>query len=291
MPGYLAMRLGMGIVGLLPYRIAIYLGAVAGRTFGVFARGRRRMVERHARRLGVPPDRLGGHVGEVFAAYGRYWAEALWVRPRRQSLIHANTTDEGLHRIEEARDAGRGMIFALPHMGNWEYAAPVGPRLGVELVAVAENLRNRRIREWFLRLRSGMGLSIILATGGSQVIRDLEAVIGRNGAVALLCDRDLSGKGVEVEFFGERTTMPAGPASLAIRTGAPLFPAATYFQGTGHHVVVRPPIELPDGPDRASRVRAATQLLAKELESLIRAAPAQWHMLQPNWPSDRESIR
>lgn len=289
MVAYLAVRIGMGIVGLLPYRAAIRLGSATGRAFARFDTGRRAMVARHARRLGIDPDDVSGHVRDVFGHYGRYWAEALWVRPRRKSFIDGGTTDEGLHFIEEARDAGRGIIFALPHMGNWEYAATIGARLGIEVVAVAEDLTSPRIRNWFLRLRNSMGIGIVLATGSAQVMRELEAVIARNGTVALLCDRDLRGKGVEVEFFGESTTIPAGPVSLAVRTGAPLHPVATYFDGIGHHVVVRPAIEIPPGEDRGTRIRAASQTLAKELEALILEAPAQWHLLQPNWPSDRES--
>lgn len=284
------MRLGTGLVGLLPFRVAIALGRGAGRMFGRFGTGRRAMVERHGRRLGIPEDDIPGHVSAVFAGYGRYWAEALWIRPRRRTLVDARTTDEGLAYLVAAHDDGRGVIAALPHMGNWEYAATVGSRLGLTVVAVAENLRNHRIRDWFLGLRSSMDIGIVLATGGSQVIRELERVIAENGVVALLCDRDLRGKGIEVEFLGERTTMPAGPASLALRTGAPILPVATYFTEEGHHVVVRPPIEIPPGGDRTERIRAITQTLAKELEALILAAPDQWHLVQPNWPSDFEAI-
>lgn len=291
MLAYLAMRVGAGLVGLLPFGVAIALGSFAGRVFGRFASGRRHMVKRHARRLGVLDDEIQSHVSAVFAGYGRYWAEALWVRPRRRTFIDQRTTEEGIEYLGAARDAGTGAVVALPHMGNWEYAAVVGSRLNLEVVAVAENLRNHRIRNWFLDLRTAMDIGIILATGGTQVIRELETVISRSGVVALLCDRDLKRRGVEVEFLGEKTTMPAGPASLAIRTGAPLIPAATYFTETGHHVVVRPPLPLAEGTDRTERVRATTQLLAKELEALILAAPDQWHLVQPNWPSDREAIR
>jgi phosphatidylinositol dimannoside acyltransferase len=245
------------------------------------------MAERHARRLGVADNEIQTHVRAVFASYGRYWAEALWMRPRRRSYVDAMITHEGLHHVAVAKEAGRGIVFGLPHMGNWEYAAPIAGMVGIEVVAVAENLRNRRIRDWFVRLRNSMGIQIVLATGAAQVMRELEDVIAKNGAVALLCDRDIRGRGVRVEFFGERTTMPAGPASLAIRTGAALIPVATYFQGAGHHVVIRPPLDLPETGDRPARIREATQKLAQELEELITAAPDQWHLLQPNWPSDR----
>jgi phosphatidylinositol dimannoside acyltransferase len=120
-------------------------------------------------------------------------------------------------------------------------------------------------------------------------MRELEAVLARGGAVALLCDRDLNGRGVAVDFFGERTTLPAGPVTLAHRTGATLLPAAAYFEpGGGHRVVVANPIAVDGGRRRAEVVAEGTQAVASAVEKLISAAPEQWHLLQPNWPSDRE---
>jgi KDO2-lipid IV(A) lauroyltransferase len=96
----------------------------------------------------------------------------------------------------------------------------------------------------------------------------------------------LRGRGVAVEFFGERTTLPAGAATLALKTGAPLLPVAPYFEDGGHRVVIRPPIPVPNVGSRSEQVRAMTQALAIEMEDLIRANPRQWHLVQPNWPSD-----
>ncbi len=289
---YLALRAVMGLLGLLPLRTAQRMGEVLSVAGSRFTPGRRRMVQRHARRLGAADAEIGAAVREVFAGYGRYWAEAFWVRPRRRKEVEATTTAEGLDLVREAQAEGRGMIFALPHIGNWEFAGPVGETLGLELVAVAEDLENHHIRDWFVRLRGEMGIGIVLATGSAQVMRDLEAVLARNGAVALLCDRDLRGRGVPVEFFGEGTTLPAGPVSLGLRTGAPVFPVAAYFTPDGgHHVVVRPRLELSADDSRAEALRAGTQRLANALEDLIRHDPGQWHLLQPNWPSDREADR
>ena len=110
-----------------------------------------------------------------------------------------------------------------------------------------------------------------------------------NRIVCLLSDRDLTGDGVEVEFFGERTTLPGGPATLALRTGATLLPAAVYFRpGRNHHAVVRPPVPAAREGRLREDVARITQLLADEFEALIRAAPEQWHLMQPNWPSDRK---
>jgi phosphatidylinositol dimannoside acyltransferase len=114
----------------------------------------------------------------------------------------------------------------------------------------------------------------------------------RSGHVlALLADRDIEGNGVEVEFFGERTTLPAGPATLALRTGCPLVPAAAYLRGRQHHIVARPPMPIERrGPRLRDDVARITQALANELEALIGVAPEQWHVQQPNWPSDWDAL-
>ncbi len=99
--------------------------------------------------------------------------------------------------------------------------------------------------------------------------------------------RNLVGNGIEVEFFGERTTLPGGPATLALRTGASILPTAVYSgPGKNHTALILDPIPA----ERTGRLRQdvtrITQLLARALEELIRRAPDQWHLFQPNWPSD-----
>jgi KDO2-lipid IV(A) lauroyltransferase len=112
--------------------------------------------------------------------------------------------------------------------------------------------------------------------------------LNQNHLLVLLSDRDIGGGGVEVEFFGERTTLPAGPATLALRTGAPLFASAVYAEGHSRRGVVRPALDTSRRGPLRDDVQRVTQDLARELEGLIRLAPEQWHLLQPNWPSDRE---
>lgn len=285
--GYLGLRAGVGLVGMLPEGTAQKLGSVAGKAWHTFDGDRRRMATRHMKRVlgdGVDPTVASGHVME---SYGRYFAEALWARAPKVPGMLEKTTVEGLDMVIAAREAGTGAIYALPHIGNWEAAAPVSARVGVPVVAVAEALPNKRITEWFTSMRAEFGIEIVLATGRMEVMRKLEQAIADNKAVALLSDRDLKGRGIPVEFFGEQTTLPAGPATLALKTGAPLFPVASYFRDGGHHVVVRPPIETPEGK-RSDAVRAVTQSLAGEFEKLIMAAPDQWHLVVPNWPSDEE---
>lgn len=246
------------------------------------------MAQRHMTRVLGPEADAVGAARDVMRSYGRYWAEALWTRADKVPQMMETTEVVGLDKIVGAHEAGKGMIYALPHMGNWEAAAPIAHNLGIPVVAVAENLANRRITDWFTEMRAGYGIEIVLATGSATVMRALEAGIAENKAIALLSDRDLKGRGVEVDFFGEKTTMPPGPATLALRTGAPLFPVGCYFTPGGHRVVVGESIAIPEEGSRSEKVRAMTQELADRLEEIIRVAPRQWHLVQPNWPSDRE---
>lgn len=283
---YLGLRAGVGLVGLLPGPVVRGLGEAFGGVWAVFDRERKSMARRHADRVidnGADPDAVST---QMMRSYGRYYAEALWARARRVDGMLSDTEVEGLEKVISAHERGTGMIYALPHMGNWEAAAPVAIAEGIPVVAVAEVLPNRRITDWFTQMRAEFGIEIVLATGRVEVMRKLEQAIADNKAVALLSDRDLKGKGVEVEFFGERTTMPPGPATLAVRTGAPLFPVGCYFKDGGYRVVVRDPLEIPEDGSRSEKVVALTQALARELEKIISEAPEQWHLVVPNWPSD-----
>lgn len=284
---YWGLRVGAGLVGLLPHSAVIWLGSLFGRVWYSLDGGRRRMATRHMERVLGSGSDVAGASESVMKSYGRYFAEALWVRAQRIPGLMEKTSVEGLDLVVAARDEDNGMVFSVPHLGNWEVAAPVAAKVGIPVVAVAEDLPNSRITDWFTSMRNDIGIEIVLATGRVEVMRQLEAAIADNKAVALLADRDLNGKGVEVEFFGESTTMPAGPAALAVKTGAPLFPVAAYFDGDGHRVVVRPAIEVPEGK-RSDQVKKMTQSMAGEFENLILAAPDQWHLVVPNWPSDRE---
>ena len=285
---YLGLRAGVGLVGALPEDVVRALGRSFGAVWGRIDRERRVMARCHMERVLDGGSNADAAAKEIMRSYGRYFAEALWARASRVPAMLADTEVVGLENVLNARDARTGMVFALPHMGNWEAAAPVAISHGVPVVAVAEVLPNQRITDWFTEMRAEFGIEIVLATGRIEVMRRLEQAISDNKAVALLSDRDLKRKGVEVEFFGEKTTLPPGPATLAVRTGAPLLPVGCYFRDGGYKVVVRPPLPIPGEGTKTERVAALTQSLAYQLEDLICAAPQQWHLVVPNWPSDQQ---
>ena len=289
----LAYSAGARATQLLPaglvQSIAGTAGLVASRAPGMASR--RAMVARHQRRVcgpGLDGRALEAQVDLVFGSYSRYWAEALRLPGTSFNEIDAGMSWEGVVHIERAIAAGRGCILALPHLGGWEWAGVWLIQLGFPLTVVVEALEPPELFEWFVSFRRRLGMEVVAvgASAGSTVLRALKA----NHVVCLLSDRNIGGSaGVEVDFFGERTPLPGGPATLALRTGASLLPTAVYFRPDGpnaHHALVRPPLTIDRQGTLRHDVARLTQSLAGELEGLIRRAPAQWHLLQPNWPSD-----
>ena len=286
---YIPFRIAAALFGLLPEWGVRRLGEIGGTL--AYRRGsdRNELLARHMRRV-LGSDATSHDIAEavegMYRSYGRYWAETFWFRPRRKKAIARRVERVNFEPIFEAKRQGRAIVFAVPHMGNWEIAGIIANEIGVPIIAVAEDLPNKLITQWFVDVRAKFDISIILTTDPqrrSKLVRNLKD----GGAIALLADRDVTGRGLETEFFGERTTVPAGPVALADMTNAALIPVAVYFQeGAGHRIVVHNEVELPGGDNRAERVSRGARALAQVLEGMIREAPSQWHLFQPNWPSD-----
>ena len=250
---------------------------------------RRAMIERHLRRADptMGEARLRRAVQLAFDSYTRYWLESFRLPHLPRRTVERGMVVEGYEHVTHGLEQGNGVILALPHLGGWEWAGRWLTDRGHRVTAVVEAIEPPELFEWFRDLRAELGMHIVQL--GPTAAREVMAALRRNEIVCLLSDRDIQRTGVEVEFFGERTTLPAGPVTLAVRSGAPLLPTAVYFtdRTDGHLGVVRPPLPIvrTDAGLRAD-VAAATQTLAAELEHLIRRSPYQWHMFQPNWPSD-----
>jgi KDO2-lipid IV(A) lauroyltransferase len=254
-------------------------------------RGRREMLGRHLRRVhgdDLSRRELDRAVDRAFESYGRYWLEAFRLARATPEGLRDRLEVEGLEYVDAALAGGRGVIIAAPHLGNWDLGGAWFAAQGYRPATVMEPVEPPALFEWFMSFRQALGIEIVALgpSAGSAMLR----VLREGRMVGLICDRDLSGRGIEVEFFGERTTLPSGPATLALRSGAPILPAAAYFRGGARNLcVVRPPVSVERrGSVREDSLRI-TQAVATELEGLIRRAPDQWHLLQPNWPSDFEA--
>jgi len=229
------------------------------------------------------PGLLERFVDRGFVTYGQYWAEgAKLAGIEPQKVFDRFIIGEGLEYLTEAKAKGKGIVIALPHIGSWEWGGSFLNSLGLGMLAVAEALEPRELFEWFKKRREQIGIRIepLDAHAGTLLLNELK----NGGVVGLLCDRDIQGNGIDVEFFGETVTMPAGPATLALRTGATLVAAACYSgPGRDHFAVITPPIAAEREGKLRDDVARVTQAVATTLEGLIRRAPEQWHVLQPRF--------
>jgi phosphatidylinositol dimannoside acyltransferase len=250
---------------------------------------RRRMVARHLGRVAGRP--LQGSerrraVRASFRSYARYWLDTFRLAGLDHDELDARVeATEVLAVLDAALAEGRGVVLVTPHFGSWDLGGAWLAGRGYPLVTVVERLRPRRLLEWFLEVRRRHGITVLVRGPG---VRDqLVVALERNEVVVLVCDRDLGGRGVMVEFFGERTTLPPGPARLARRCGAPLIPVAIYHVGDDQHRgVAHAAVPVQRSDDERDDIAVTTQRLARELEAVVRTAPEQWHLMVPNWPSD-----
>lgn len=277
------------VLELLPERVDVGLARRVAKAVGRRTKVPRAHLQHNlAHALVAPGDvvdavLLESFTDRAFESYGQYWAESGKLPALRHSTITSRfVIGEGLEHLVAAKGLGRGVVIALPHIGSWEWGGSFLATLDMAMTAVAEELEPPELFDWFKQKREAIGIKIepLDAHAGTVLLQTLKD----GGVVGLLCDRDIQGNGIEVEFFGERVAIPAGPATLALRTGATLVAAACYAgPGRDHFAVITPPVEA----ERTGRLRddvtRVTQSVARELEGLIRRAPEQWHVLQPRF--------
>ena len=271
-----------------PKFVIAVLTAVLVPVVTIAMRKKRTIVSRHMRR--IQPQLSDRHIRRAvqksYESYARYYIETFRLPLLNAKQIQSGVSIEGFEHIESGLQLGKGVILALPHLGGWEWSGRWLIQRGHRLNAVVEKLESPQLFEMFLQLRKKYGVQVIPLDDSAGVA--VQQALARNEIVALLSDRDIQGTGIEVEFFGERTTIPTGPAFFALRTGAALVPLATYFSKRldGHETIVRPALEVRRLATLSEDLQRISQDLAYELELLIRRDPAQWHLFQPNWPSD-----
>jgi lauroyl/myristoyl acyltransferase len=254
------------------------------------------VLEGNLRRV-LGPDATGAQVRAVsresIRSYARYWLEIF-----RLPVMPVERLSEGMHDIGHIQDAfehlatGRGVVFALPHMGNWDQAgAWIIAKGAGSFTTVAERIEPESVYERFVAFREGLGMEVLPASGGDRPFGILARRLRAGKVVCLPCDRDVTGHGIEVEFFGEGARMTPGPAALAVQTGAALMPAVLWFEDDGWGVNVGAEIPVPQAGDRKERIKAMTQQIARFFEDGIREHPQDWHMLQRVFTADLDPAR
>lgn len=220
---------------------------------------------------------------EAFSLYAKFWYEAFRVRTMSKEEMNRRFVIQGLENIDHGIEQGRGAICVLPHMGNWDAAGKFLAVNGYRMAAVAEELKPRRMFELFLEHRRALGMHIVPLTEGRHVGMEVARLLSENWCITLVADRDLGGKGVEVEMFGAPRKLPAGPALLSLSTGAPLLVSSVYTTEDGWFCIIEPPLEIERTGSMRQDVNTMTREIARGFERMIAAKPTDWHMFQPAW--------
>ncbi|MGP4110931.1 phosphatidylinositol mannoside acyltransferase [Streptomyces sp. 4N509B] len=220
-------------------------------------------------------------------SYLRYWMEAFRLSVWSADRIRESFAPEGAEHLTEALDSGRGAVVVLPHMANWDLAgAWVVTEIGVPFATVAERLKPETLFDRFVAYREQLGMEVLAHTGGTSFGR-LAQRLRKGGLVCLVADRDLSAAGIEVDFFGQGARMPAGPAILALQTGAALLPVTLWYdEPPVMNGRIHAPVPVPETGTRAEKARVMTQAVADHFAAGIAAHPHDWHMLQRLWTAD-----
>lgn len=281
--GYIA---GWNIVGALPAGLTSLAARWAADRVSDDGAGME-MLRRNLTRVVGPEHVTRELVQDSMRSYARYWVEAFRLPrlagdPALDSKLSAGL--EGRHHLDFALSQGKGAVLTLPHSGNWDMAGMWLVAHYGQFATVAERLRPEALFNAFVEFRETLGFEVVPLSGAARApYARLKEVLEGGGIVCLLGERDFTRAGVPVSFFGEATTFPAGPAKLALDTGAPLLVAHSWFTGTrrdpGWGMRVSAPVKV-------TTLEATVQRVADAFAANIAAHPADWHMLQPLWPAD-----
>lgn len=280
---------GWRLVRAMPEPMARRLFA-AGSRYAARGGGPVQLRRNLARVIGTTPAGVPDSLMRAsLASYARYWREAFRL-PTMNQVELAERLDRvfiGAEKFAIAREGGRGAVVALPHSGNWDMAGVWLAQNYGTFTTVAERLKPESLYDRFIAYRESLGFEVLPLTGGPRPPMEVLAErLSANRFVCLMADRDLTRSGVQVNFFGEPTRLPAGPARLAIETGAPLHPAHVYYDGDDCVVQIDDALDTGSGD-----VGVITQALADRFAVNIAAHPQDWHMLQPQWLADLSDQR
>ncbi|MBN9492973.1 lysophospholipid acyltransferase family protein [bacterium] len=282
------------LVSRLPARAGYAIAVVAGTVWYYgWPRGRRSMYQNYQRVLQTKDAHVLRRTSKSsLINYSRYLADFVrFPTIGRKEIVGLVTGRESFAALDAALERGKGAIIVCMHFGNWDIGAGAAAARGYPLAVVAETFSDPRLDHMVLESRERLGMNVIkMERAGPSMLR----VLKQNGLLALLIDRPVPGQGVRVMFFGEEVEVPAGPARLALRSGAAVVPTAfARIKPDGIAVETLTDFSVccePTG-DEDEDVRRITQAIMTAHEGFIRRYPEQWYMFRELWPRDGAVVR
>ena len=280
---YLLYLFAWKVIGVLPEKSAYKLAnLISDRVYSKNGKGVKRLRSNYRRVMpNISERQLDEFTKDGMRSYLRYWFDTFRLNKWSKSRIIETTFVVRENLLRDPIATKQGCIIALPHAGNWDHAAAYFCSTGITLTAVVEKLKPEAIFQKFLAYRQSIGIEAI--SHKEKTIPILMERLNQGKLIALVADRDMSRNGIEVNFLGGIAKMPAGPAILALKTGAPLVTAYIRYLEKGIEIIFDETIKLPVLGSEEEQIKIVTQSMADNFAKRIKHSPVDWHMLQRIW--------
>ena len=280
---YLLYLFAWKVIGVLPEKSAYKLAnVISDRVYSKNGKGVKRLRSNYRRVMpNISERQLDELTKDGMRSYLRYWFDTFRLNKWSKARIIETTFVVRENLLRDPIATKEGCIIALPHAGNWDHAAAYFCSTGITLTAVVEKLKPEAIFKKFLAYRQSIGIEAI--SHKEKTIPILMERLNQGKLIALVADRDMSRNGIEVNFLGGIAKMPAGPAILALKTGAPLVTAYIRYLEKGIEITFDETIKLPVAGSEEEQIKIVTQSMADNFAKRIKDSPVDWHMLQRIW--------
>jgi phosphatidylinositol dimannoside acyltransferase len=278
-------RTGAWVMGRLPVPVARGIVSVLLQaSFVLWPKKRRFVNDNFAHILGRPPTSLEVRrkAFAAYRAYARYVVELMRL-PRLTDDEAATLVDTStLLPLEEYwKASGKGLILTTAHIGNLEGVARGIARHGWPIAAIADDSSFPELFEHLRRQRKAWGVELI----PWRNLRELYGWLKRKEILGLIIDWGYRPDDIPVRMFGAWTTLPAGPAALAAKTGSPIVHIAIRRSDDRRRFIVTYGDPIVVASTEPAEIQRATQAIADALAATIAAAPEQWYSFKPLWPA------
>ena len=281
-----AYRAGETAISALPRGLVLPVSAAAGNAAYDMAGDKRDVVRDNlARVMRLPADdpRVARAARRAFRNYARYLADVMRLAGEKPEDVGALVDIANIEILWEAQADKKGVLLCTVHVGGMDLIAPALKAYDQALHVVADDTTYGRLYDHLKQVRARHGLTLI----GWRNLRALIKALRAGENLVLFCDGGYRPGDVPVEFMGEATTFPAGPATLSARSGAPMLPVACQRTRGDRFTAHGLPL-IRAANDEPAEIYRATQALADELGTVIAADPGQWYMFRPIWPQTDE---
>jgi len=290
---YYAMKLLSKIICLLPWSLVKLLGAGLGQmALWVTPGWRLRMAAANVQEcLGLPEEEARQVARQSLTKFGRLVMEVLRFPLLNAQNLRQTVSVDGEAYLQEAYAAGRGVIMATGHFGNWELLGATVGLLGYPILSIARKQNNGAMDRFINEYREMVGQKVAYNRGENGVLA-MGRMLKEKHLLGLLYDQDTNDVGVKLKLFGKEVITPAGPAMFSRMFKAPILPIFMHYDQDGHcRAKIYPPLYTAKTKDKEQDLFEVTEKLIKILESEIRSNPPMWFWVHDRWKDGRQRFR